>query len=265
MGEEAVAIMSGVVQQFMDALQEKKFQKHVAAEFIGTLLFVFLAGAAAVNAESSGLVTGALGGGLALAVMIYATAGDNGSGGKLNPAVTAGLLITGRLDRITGWEMVAQFLGALCGGTLLKISLPHTDLTVPLLAMGGPSTNHPLSTFIWEYMATAFLVLTVFATVVDKHGRHSESGLKVTLPAPFAPLAIGLAVVVGSFAAGPFTGGAMNPARALGPSIAFWNFKNILVYLLADFAGGMSGAVIYENLFLEMQPPEPLEASEASV
>ena len=37
------------------------------------------------------------------------------------------ILSAGRLDRITGaWEMVAQFLGALCGGTLLKISLPHT-------------------------------------------------------------------------------------------------------------------------------------------
>merc|ERR1719183_1037113 len=115
--------MAGLFQQFTDALQEKKFQKIVAAEFIGTLLFTFLAGAAAVNAESSGLVTGALGGGLALAVMIYATAGDNGSGGKLNPAVTAGLLITGRLDRIRGvWEMVAQFVGALCGGILLKLS-----------------------------------------------------------------------------------------------------------------------------------------------
>ena len=170
-------------------------------------------------------------------------------------------------------------------------------------------------------MATAFLVLTVFATVVDKHGRHSESGLKVfpravfpcalcpaaaghmafgsfvaaaagqatsasasrqatadrwclrgrvvhamqvTLPAPFAPLAIGLAVVVGAFAAGPFTGGAMNPARALGPAIAFWNFKNIWVYLLANFMGGMSGAVIYENLFLEVCPhnsPPPWVAS----
>eukprot|EP00277_Geminigera_cryophila_P011262 CAMPEP_0179448076 /NCGR_PEP_ID=MMETSP0799-20121207/31883_1 /TAXON_ID=46947 /ORGANISM="Geminigera cryophila, Strain CCMP2564" /LENGTH=259 /DNA_ID=CAMNT_0021239479 /DNA_START=14 /DNA_END=793 /DNA_ORIENTATION=- len=253
-------------QEFTDALQEKKFQKAVAAEFIGTLLFVFLAGAAAVNAESSGLVTGALGGGFALAVMLYATAGDNGSGGKLNPAVTAGLLITGRLDKTSAaWEMIAQFIGALCGGILLKISLPHTDLTVPLLAMGGPSTNHPLSTFIWEYMSTAFLVFTVFATVVDKHTRHAESGLKVTLPAPFAPLAIGLALVVGSFAAGPFTGGAMNPARALGPAIAFWNFKNIWVYILANFMGGMSGAVVYENLFLQLQPPEPLEASEASV
>lgn len=78
------------------------------------------------------------------------------------------------------------------------------------------------------------------------------SVVQVTLPAPFAPLAIGLAVVVGSFAAGPFTGGAMNPARALGPAIAFWNFKNIWVYILATFMGGMSGAVIYENLFLEV-------------
>ena len=55
--------------------------------------------------------------------------------------------------------------------------------------------------------------------------------------------------------AGPFTGGAMNPARALGPAIAFWNFKNIWVYLLANFMGGMSGAVIYENLFLEVCCP----------
>ena len=233
----------------MDAWQDRKHQKKVAAEFIGTLLFTFLAGAAAVNAESSGLVTGALGGGLALAVMIYATAGDNGSGGKLNPAVTAGLLITGRCDRITAaWEMLAQFVGGLCGGILLKLSLPHTDLTVPLLAMGGPSTAHPLSTFIWEYMATAFLVLTVFATVVDKHGRHADSGVKVTLPAPFAPLAIGLAVVVGAFAAGPFTGGAMNPARALGPAIAFWNFKNIWVYLLANFMGEIGRASCRERV-----------------
>ena len=82
----------------------------------------------------------------------------------------------------------------------------------------------------------------------------------MTLPAPFAPLAIGLAVVVGAFAAGPFTGGAMNPARALGPAIAFWNFKNIWVYLLANFMGGMSGAVIYENLFLEVCSPLPLMA-----
>eukprot|EP00960_Hanusia_phi_P070873 767419-Hanusia_phi.AAC.3 len=124
------------------------------------------------------------------------------------------------------WEMIAQFVGGLLGGILLKLALPHT--------------YHPCQ------------ALRSLLTVV-------------TLPAPFAPLAIGLAMVVDSFAAGPFTGGAMNPARALGPAIAFWNFKNIWVYLLATFFGGIAGAVVYEKAFLEHQPPEACEVSEASV
>ncbi|EKX39814.1 hypothetical protein GUITHDRAFT_154300 [Guillardia theta CCMP2712] len=252
------------MQSFTEWPNEKQNQRHIAAEAIGTLLFTFIAGASAVNSESSGLLTGALGSGFALAVIIYATSGENGSGGKINPAVTAGLLITGRIDKMTAaWEMIAQFVGGFAGGILLKLALPHTDLTVPLLAMGGPATSHPLSTFIWEFMATGFLVFIIFATVVDKQTRHPN--LTVTLPAPFAPLAIGLAVVVDSFAAGPFTGGAMNPARALGPAIAFWNFKNIWVYLTATFFGGIAGAVVYEKAFLEHQPPEAFEVSEASV
>ncbi|EKX45083.1 hypothetical protein GUITHDRAFT_109129 [Guillardia theta CCMP2712] len=103
-------------------------------------------------------------------------------------------------------------------------------------------------------MTTAFLVFVVFATVVDKQSRHVD--LKVTLPTPFAPLAIGLTCLVGALASGPFTGGAMNPARVLGPAIWFWNFRNIWVYLLATMIGGVSGAVIFDNLFLQHQPPE---------
>mmetsp|Transcript_34771 Transcript_34771/g.82435 ORF Transcript_34771/g.82435 Transcript_34771/m.82435 type:complete len:256 (+) Transcript_34771:39-806(+) len=255
--------MAEMVSGFTECLSEKKMQKHLYAELIGTTLLVFLIGAAAVNSEASGLLTGAVGSGLSLAVMIYATAGENGSGGKLNPAVTFGLFVTGRLDKVTAvWEMTAQFLGAFVGGILLKIAVPHTDLTVPLIAMGGPMTAHPLSTFIWEFITTGFLVFVVFATVVDKQTRHPN--LKVTKFEPFAPLAIGLTVIVGSFAAGPFTGAAMNPARALGPALVFWNFKNIWVYLLAGFSGGASGALLYETCFLEHQAPEE-DAGEASV
>jgi len=148
-------------------------QKHFIAEFIGTAGFTFLAAAAAVNAESAGLITGAIGGGLALAVMIYATVGDNCSKGRLNPAVSLGYLITGReTQNVVILEIISQFLGGLVGGILLKMSLPHTDLTVPLLAMGGPSTTHPLATFIWEFLATAFLVYTVFAVVEDRQARE---------------------------------------------------------------------------------------------
>jgi aquaporin TIP len=235
-------------------------QKHLYAEFIGTTLLTFLIGAVSVNSEASGLLTGAVGSGSALAVLIYATAGENGSGGKLNPAVTFGLYVTGRLDKLTAiWEVVVQVLGGFVAGVLLKMAIPHTDLTVPLIAMGGPSTAHPLSTFVWEFIATGFLVFVVFATVVDKQTRHPN--LKVTKFEPFAPLAIGLTVIVGSFAAGPFSGAAMNPARALGPALVFWNFTNIWVYLLAGLTGGASGALLYENCFLEHQPPEEDEAS----
>lgn len=230
-------------------------QKHIVAEAVGTMLYIYLAEAAAVNAENAGLLTNAMGNGLALAVLIYATAGDNGSGGKLNPAVSTGLIITGRLDRITYiLEVASQLVGAFVGSILLRISLPGNDLTHPLVAMGGVSTGHPLSTFIWEFLVTAFVVFVIFATVVDKQTRHP--GLKVTLPAPFAPLAIGLSVAVGVFACGPFTGGAMNPARIVSAAFVFWNFKNIWVYLLATFAGGIAGAVVYDNIFLEHQPPE---------
>ena len=76
--------------------------------------------------------------------------------------------------------------------------------------MGGVSSGHPLSTFIWEFIITAFVVYVVFATQVDKQTRHD---FKISLPAPFAPLAVGLAVAVGAFASVPYTGGAMNPLR----------------------------------------------------
>mmetsp|Transcript_61431 Transcript_61431/g.165012 ORF Transcript_61431/g.165012 Transcript_61431/m.165012 type:complete len:255 (-) Transcript_61431:124-888(-) len=250
--------MSEFLATLQDAVKEKRMQKHIAAEAIGTMLYIFLSEGAAVNSETSGLLTNALGNGLALAVLIYSTAGDNGSGGKLNPAVSTGLIITGRLDRVEYvFELAAQLIGAFFGSILLRMSLPGTDLTHPFVAMGGVSTGHPLSTFIWEFLATAFYVFVIFATVVDKQTRHP--GLKVTLPAPFAPLAIGLTVTVGILACGPFTGGAMNPARVISAAFVFWNFKNIWVYLLATLMGGIAGAVVYDNLFLEHQPPEVAE------
>mmetsp|Transcript_12924 Transcript_12924/g.31715 ORF Transcript_12924/g.31715 Transcript_12924/m.31715 type:complete len:255 (-) Transcript_12924:462-1226(-) len=251
---------------FTEPLQEKKMQKHCAAEALGTFLYVYLSEAAAVNSDTQGLVVNALGNGLSLAVLIYCFSGENGSGGKFNPAVSTGLLMTGRIDKTTYmWEVISQTVGALLGAVALRVIIPGIDVTHQFVAMGGVSANHPLSTFIWEFMITAFVVYVVFATQVDKHTRHGAD-LKITLPAPFAPLAIGLAVAVGAFCAAPYTGAAMNPLRALAPALIFWNMKNIWVYVLATLMGGIAGAVVYENIFLEHQPPEDEgEANEASV
>ena len=72
-----------------------------------------------------------------------------------------------------------------------------------------------------------------------------------------APLAIGLAVVAGVFAEGPFSGGSMNPARSIGAAVAFWNFKHLLIYIIATVTGGCAAGITYDKLFLEdIQPAE---------
>jgi len=249
---------------FMEPLQEKRMQKRCAAELIGTFLYIFLSESAAVNADTQGVVVNALGNGLTLAVLIWCFSGENGSGGKFNPAVSTGLLVCGRMDKTTYmWEVISQLTGSILGALALRVVIPGSDITHQFVAMGGVSSGHPLSTFIWEFIITAFVVYVVFATQVDKQTRHD---FKISLPAPFAPLAVGLAVAVGAFASVPYTGGAMNPLRALSPAVVFWNWKNIWVYVLATMFGGCAGAVVYENVFLEHQPPEDEgEANEASV
>mmetsp|Transcript_11235 Transcript_11235/g.22241 ORF Transcript_11235/g.22241 Transcript_11235/m.22241 type:complete len:255 (+) Transcript_11235:43-807(+) len=251
---------------FLEPLQEKRMQKHCVAECLGTFLYIYMSEACAVNSDTQGMVTNALGNGFTLAVLIYCFSGENGSGAKLNPAVSTGLRLTGRLDNTTYlWEIISQTVGAILGAICLRITIPGVDVTHTFVAMGGVSSGHPLSTFIWEFLMTGFVVYVVFATQVDKQTRHG-SDLKITLPAPFAPLAVGLAVACGAFASVPYTGGAMNPLRALAPALVFWNWKNIWVYVLATMLGGTAGAVVYENVFLEHQPPEDEgEANEASV
>lgn len=67
---------------------------HVIAEFVGVFLYAFFSGGCDANSVSTGLPTAALGNGLCLAVLVYATAGI--SGGHLNPAVSTAFFVTGR-------------------------------------------------------------------------------------------------------------------------------------------------------------------------
>lgn len=72
--------------------------------------------------------------------------------------------------------------------------------------------------FILEFISTLILGLVTFATVVDRERNMADNA---------APLAVGLAYTVGMFAEGPYTGGSMNPARTLGPAIAFGDLSHV--------------------------------------
>lgn len=61
---------------------------------------------------------------------------------------------------------------------------------------------------------------------------------------------------------GPLTGASLNPARSLGPSIIAGHFDNHWIYWLGPIVGGMSAALIYQNIFRQLRPDE-VEALEA--
>lgn len=215
-------------------------------------LFSFFGGGCDANSVSTGLPTAAIGNGLCLAVLVYATAGI--SGGHLNPAVSTAFFVTGRLGKQRYMlYCAAQLLGACAGAAVLRLALPPSYLETPFITAGSLTAAHPVQVFLLEFTCTFVLVYVIFATAVDKAGAAKNA----------APLCIGLAVVAGVFAEGPFSGGSMNPARSVGAAVAFWNFKHLLIYLFATVAGGCAAGLTYDGVFLaDVQPAESEDRDE---
>jgi aquaporin Z len=223
--------------------------RHFVAELIGTFALVFVGGASIMitkdNATPTGLVDIALAHGLILAVMVSAFMRISG---HFNPAVTIGFLATRRIEpMMAGVYICAQIIGALLGAYFLKWTFPFTLFQSThgggqALALQVTGTQG----FALEAVATFFLVLAVFGTVVD----------------PKAPriggLGIGFVVAADILAIGPLTGAGMNPARSFGPAVASGFFEAQLIYWAAPIVGGIVAALLYENLFLR-RDVEPVD------
>ena len=222
------------------------FQKLVA-EFIGTFALVFFGvGSICVDRhlQSSGgigLLAIALAHGLAIGIMVSAF--GHVSGGHFNPAVTIGFWVTkrlGTLDAFLYWA--AQVLGGIAAAFLLRSVIPEE--TWRAVALGTPELlrDFPrLSGMVLEAVTSFFLVLVVFATAVDERGSFRA----------IAGFGIGLTITLGILAIGPYTGGAMNPARAFGPALAAHHWTNQGVYWIGPLAGGFLAGLLYDSLYLK--------------
>ncbi len=197
-------------------------------EFIGTFFLVFTVGMTVIGAGASVIAPLAIGS--ALMVMIYA--GGHISGGHYNPAVTLAVWIRGRcptVDAIAYW--VAQVLAGLVAASVVlylrnqpKVPTMNPDLARALIA-------EALFTF-----ALAYVMLNV-ATAKGTAG-NSNYGL-----------AIGFTVLTGAFAVGDISGGAFNPAVAVGiTAMGLSAVKNIWIYLVADLAGGAAAGLVFRFL-----------------
>ena len=218
------------------------------AELVGTFILVFGGTAVATAAILSRPTAGAaydslavaLAFGLALAAVVAAI--GHVSGGHVNPAVTLGMAATGKFP----WKSVPVYLGAQLVGAVL-------GALGTWLAFGGPgrveaklAATYPaqgvgdLQAFLLEILITFILVFVVMSVATDDRA-----------PAPIAPIAVGFALAIGVFIAGPVTGGAVNPVRALGPMLVAGDLTSAWLDILGPIIGGVLAAFLYDRTMAE--------------
>ena len=211
--------------------------KKLVVEFIGTFFLVFTIGMTVKGPDGAGALA-ALAIGSSLMVMVYA--GGHFSGGHYNPAVTLGVTLRGKLpwtETIPYWG--AQFLaGAVAAAVVLLIKGTSTGGTPP-----------PAAGTLVEYSVVAKLLVEFLFTFALVYVVLNVATAKGTSGNSFYGLAIGFTVAAGAFAVGPVSGGAFNPAVGLGVTVmGLAGMTNLIIYLIADFAGGALAAILFSAL-----------------
>ena len=195
-------------------------------EFIGTFFLV--------------LVVGLTGNPLAIGAVLIAAVYMGGyiSGAHYNPAVTLAVWIRGKLksNKIFGY-MVSQVLGAFTAAFIAYVLIGKTFVPSPGIGVD-----------VWQAILVEILftfalcsVILVVATSKKLEGNYIYG------------LAIGFTLAVGAFAGGNISGGAYNPAVALGPMIlksflGTQNWNNLIIYLIGPFAGAILAALAFRYL-----------------
>jgi aquaporin Z len=220
--------------------------KKYVAELIGTFVLVLAGcGAAVVAGSEIGYLGIAFAFGLAVLVMIYAIGPISGC--HVNPAVTVGVLATGRMKAkdAVGY-IIAQCIGAILGAGLLFVimsGLPGYDIAVDGLAQNGFGTSSPggfsMISALWAEVAfTAIFVLVILgATAKEAYNK-------------FAGIAIGLALVLVHLVLIPISNASVNPARSLGPAVFVGGeaLNQMWLFVVAPIVGALIAALTWKAL-----------------
>jgi aquaporin Z len=221
-----------------------------AAEFLGTLILVlFGCGAAAIAGEAVGQLGIALSFGFAIVALAYGLGPI--SGGHVNPAVSLGVFLAGRMS---GREMLlywaAQFLGALAGAAIL-LAIAGTPDSLGQNGWGpGYGGGYGLAAAAtFEVVMTALFVLVIL-------GSTSPAA-----PAGFAGLAIGLTLAAIHIVGIGVTGVSVNPARSFGPALLVGGqaLSQLWLFIAAPLAGAALGALPFRLGLLPLLAAHPAE------
>jgi aquaporin Z len=220
--------------------------RQLVAEAIGTFFLCF-AGIAAIVSTSepissgAGLVGIALAHGLALSIAVSIFAGVSGS--HFNPAVTIGMLSTGRIaPPLALLYIVVQLAGGVVAAAACYFIFPADAVNASQLGIPLPAAwVSPSVLVVTEFILTFLLMIAIFGTAVDNRALSMKIG----------GFAVGLTVTFDILAAGTVTGASMNPARSFGPALVHGNFAFHGYYWLAPVAGAVAAALLYQFVLLD--------------
>ena len=213
---------------------------------VGTFVLTFLGCGAAValgcGADTASVVGTAIAFGLAVVAMAYTIGGISGC--HINPAITLGCFLSGRMSaKDCGMYMIFQVIGAIIAAALLAGIVS----TIPVDAANGIITTKTgantcafgvTNGLIVEIVLTMIFVLVVLGATAKTNGATNN----------FAGLAIGLSLILIHLVGIHYTGTSVNPARSIGPAL-FENgdaLNQLWVFIVGPFVGGALAALIWK-------------------
>lgn len=214
--------------------------KKYIAEMIGTMVLVLMgcgsaviAGGAAEAVETGvGTIGVAMAFGLSVVAMAYAIGGISGC--HINPAITLGVLLAGRMKAVEAvMYMVFQVIGAILGSVILLSISSRMGLSG--YGANSYAEGNLIPAFIAETVFTFIFVLVVLGSTSSKS------------PAGFAGMAIGLTLILIHIVCIPITGTSVNPARSIGPALTGGGvaLTQLWLFIVAPFIGAAISAIVW--------------------
>lgn len=218
------------------------------AEFIGTFALVFFGSVSVtiftavlgLSAAASSLIGIAFAHGIILMVMVYAIGSISGC--HINPAITITAVALRKMEVDDGIAyLVAQIVGATLAGWAHALILPGNGA---LTHYGAPEPSMVIAqsqivALAVELIITFFLMFSVYPVLYTNK-----------VPAGASGVLIGMTLAADILIAGPLTGGAANPARALGPAIAAGEYASLWLYWVGPIIGALIAGFVYEYLLI---------------
>lgn len=215
--------------------------KKYLAEMVGTMVLVLMGCGSAVFNGGCGtpaqVLIVAVAFGLSVVAMAYTIGGISGC--HINPAITLGCFLSGRMNgKDAGMYMLFQVIGAFIGSAIIYLLVSFIDMNYATTTGANACAEGVSITggLIAEIVFTMIFVLVVLGTTDPKKGAGN-----------FAGLAIGLSLILIHIVCIPITGTSVNPARSIAPAIFEGGaaLQQLWIFIVGPFVGAFLSALIW--------------------